>query len=1091
MEANAAKKIVESIFSSKYSRDNFKRLAAEVFNGYHRKEQIIDQKEGIKNFTNLGLFEDEKDKKIAVFEVELLSENSLYRARVNQRNLIANQLKIYGYDGALCSFYHTLQGEWRLSFITRESSIDLSSNNLKIIEHLSPSKRQSFIAGPNEGTHTAQKQFLPRIASNIKPSFDDIASIFKIEAVNDDFYRQYKELYLRLTEELNKLFERDSVIAADFIDKEVSASDFAKKTLGQFVFLYFIQKKGWLKDKENSVNSLSFTKLFDSRNGKNFFNDLMEPIFYELLAKKDPNLDKYPVLKNYEFPYLGGGLFDPIRDYDWEKTNIIIPDTFFKNDNETKEGVGDGLLDVFNRFNFTVHENDSIEQDIAVDPEMLGKVFENLLDIKDRKSKGAFYTPREIVQYMCQESLINYLITEIGDEIPSTTLKFFITNYNILETTDIKGTELEIIAENAIDLDQLLASIKVCDPAVGSGAFPMGMLSEIIGARGFLQKFLSKKQTIYDLKLHTIGESLYGVDIDPSAVEIARLRFWLSLIIEEDTPTPLPNLEHKLMQGNSLLSSYKGVEFFNDKFLANADIRKEKLNSIMEEEKVLEKELKEGINTTDILRIQAIQKHLISLGKKKKKLEKSVSKASTKMLFEDVDILSKIKRQVDLLQSKIAQFLLPDANLNKEELKKEIENIKWELIEASVESEEEIKSFQQLRNKRVQPFFLWKLEFIDVFRDGDGFDIIIGNPPYNDYRKIDKEIIKSSSYPINKITNRPNLYQFFIELGDNLLGEKGVLSFINPNQFLSTNNGFFLRKFLLENRKINFLVDVSYVNVFFNASTYTVVWQYNKIKPLDGFKIRVNSCKKLTDLSKSTFNLDSTSLRNSENKIIPLNKNFLLLEKFEKGKTKLKDVAKLIWGTSISGFAKNKINITEYNKLSTDEKDLYKPVIVTADIKKYFINWKEEFILRNIYTNKVENIFSNEKIVIGRLTKFIQASLDSLYYVGKATVIYDSKIELKILLAIINSKFIYKWYFYRYESTHMAGGYIRYDIPYLSEIPIPFFNKSDKTFLINKIDQIEENLIAKKDINKIQEELDLYIFNLYGLNEEEVSIFSH
>ena len=646
MKIDAAIDLLETVFGSSYSCDNFKRLASEVFNGYERKEQIIETKEEVKNFTNLGLFEDNKGKKIAVFEVELLSENSLHRARVKQRNLIANQLKIHNFNSALCTFYHPNQEEWRLSFITREEDIDPSSEKLKFIEHLSPSRRQSFIAGPNEGTHTVKKQFLSRIESDNKPSFDDIASIFEIEAVNDDFYEHYKELYLRLIEELEQFIEKDPVIAADFKEKEVSASDFAKKTLGQFVFLYFLQRKGWIKDKAYPDEVFSFSKLFDERKkfGDNFFNDVMEPIFYESLAKKEPNLEVYSVLHHYEFPYLNGGLFEPIRDYDWEKTNIVISDTFFKNDNRSKDGdIGDGLLDVFNRFNFTVHENDSLDQDIAVDPEMLGKVFENLLDIKDRKSKGAFYTPREIVQYMCQESLINYLDTEIGDEISSEALKLFITNHSILEAEDIKGPELEIIVENAIDLDQILANVKVCDPAVGSGAFPMGMLSEIVSARYSLQPFLPNEQTVYDLKLHTIGQSLYGVDLDPSAVDIARLRFWLSLIIEEDIPTPLPNLEHKLMQGNSLLSSYEGVELFNDEFLANEDTRQEKLKILDGEIKTYENELKNGVNTNDIQRVRVIKKHLISLGKQKNKIQaENITSPTTQMLFETDDALSRI-----------------------------------------------------------------------------------------------------------------------------------------------------------------------------------------------------------------------------------------------------------------------------------------------------------------------------------------------------------------------------------------------------------------------------------------------------------------
>ena len=828
MELNAAKNLLEKVFSSSYSRENFKQLIAEIFNGYDRKEQSIHQKSfDVKNFINLGLYEDNKGKKIAVYEVELLNAKSLHHARVAQRNLIASQLKSYDYDSALISFYCANHNEWRVSFITRESSIDIDADKLKFIEHLTPARRKSFIAGLNEGSHTAKKQFLERLQSTDKPSFDEIASIFMIEAVNDDFYEQYKELYLKLTEELKSFIEGDEVIAEDFKNKEVSASDFAKKTLGQFVFLYFIQRKGWIKDKDSPDKKFSFNILFDNKDsyGDNFFNDIMEPIFYELLAKKDPNFEKYTLLKHYEFPYLNGGLFEPIRGYDWEKTSIMISDEFFKNKNKTKDGdIGDGLFDVFNRFNFTIYENDPLEQDIAVDPEMLGKVFENLLSIKDRKSKGAFYTPREIVQYMCQESLANFLDTKIGDEIPLETLKFFIKNHSILEAKDIKGMGLETLAENVIALDQLLENIKVCDPAVGSGAFPMGMLSEIVGARNFLQPFLSDKQNIYDLKLHTIGQSLYGVDLDPSAVDIARLRFWLSLIIEEDMPTPLPNLEHKIMQGNSLLSSYEGEELFNDQLLVNEDSRKEKLTIIDKEVKALEKELKDGTNTINIPRIQAIKKHLIRLGKRKIKIEaEHTTTHVTQELFENDDTLSKIRKKVDLLQSKISQFLLLDESSDKEDLKNEIENIKWDLIEASVDSEGKEKAFQQLKNKRIQPFFLWKLEFIDVFRNNNGFDIVIGNPPYIQLQKtIDEEtktklgdLYESSKYETFAKTG--DIYALFYELGIKLLKDNGHLSLITSNKWLRANYGSSLRSFFLKYNAKQ-LIDFSGNKIFKTAT---------------------------------------------------------------------------------------------------------------------------------------------------------------------------------------------------------------------------------------------------------------------------------
>ena len=556
MKLEDAKDLLDTVFSSSYSQNNFKTLAREIFNEYDRKEKVVPHDESFNNFTDLGLFEDNKGKKIALFEVELLTENSLHRARVKQRNLIANQLKIYDYESALCSFYHPDQDEWRLSFITREILKDISLGKRKYIESLSPSRRQSFIAGPNEGTHTVKKQFLSRIESDNNPSFDDISSIFEIEAVNDDFYNQYKELYLRLTEELEQFMEKDPVIAKDFKEKEVSVSDFAKKTLGQFVFLYFLQRKGWIKDKAHPDEAFSFSKLFDDRKnfGDNFFNDVMEPIFYESLAKKEPNLQDYSVLHHYEFPYLNGGLFEPIRNYDWEKTNIVISDTFFKSKDGDK---ADGLLDVFNRFNFTVYENNSVDQDIAVDPEMLGKIFERLQPVKDRHSKAAYYTPREVVSYMCKESIYKYISNNsaLSNEnlIFISTIIFDHVNFQAYLKDD---NFHKFLQNNAQKIDELLDTFYLCDPAVGSGAFLVGMLHEITEIRSYLKEFVNSKKTKYELKKVCIEKNLYGIDIDSSAVDIARLRLWLSLIVDEDLSDevePLPNLDYKISVGNSLI----------------------------------------------------------------------------------------------------------------------------------------------------------------------------------------------------------------------------------------------------------------------------------------------------------------------------------------------------------------------------------------------------------------------------------------------------------------------------------------------------------------------------------------------------------
>jgi len=189
--------------------------------------------------------------------------------------------------------------------------------------------------------------------------------------------------------------------------------------LGQIVFLYFLQKKGWFgveRDAAWGTGPKNFLRqLFEKKHGtyKNFFNDILELLFYEALAKERD--DAFYGNFNCKIPFLNGGLFDPINDYDWVHTDILLPDELFSNAIKTKEGdIGTGILDVFDRYNFTVKEDEPLEREVAVDPEMLGKVFENLLDVKDRKSRGTYYTPREIVHYMCQESLINYLDTALN-----------------------------------------------------------------------------------------------------------------------------------------------------------------------------------------------------------------------------------------------------------------------------------------------------------------------------------------------------------------------------------------------------------------------------------------------------------------------------------------------------------------------------------------------------------------------------------------------------------------------------------------------------------------------------------------------------
>jgi type I restriction-modification system DNA methylase subunit len=411
----------------------------------------------------------------------------------------------------------------------------------------------------------------------------------RIDKITKEFFEQYKSLFEKIKIELANLIGLDARVRTEFKDKSIEIDDFAKKLLGQIVFLYFLQKKGWLgveRDAAWGTGDKNYLRyLFEGREhlgrqqGKakkqtvNFFNDILEHLFYDALAT-DRTPNHYYGRFDCRIPFLNGGLFEPLQDYSWESVDILLPDELFSNNDPTKDGdPGTGILDVFDRYNFTVNEAEPSETEVAVDPEMLGKVFENLLPENLRYKGGTYYTPRVIVNYLCQQSIINYLASRLTGKVSRDDIEALIILGEALrefEANQRKNEETrlpEAVRKHAQEIDRLLAGITVCDPAIGSGAFPVGMMQEIVRARSTLAYVEGMPaRTAYDLKRHAIENSLYGADIDPGAIEIVRLRLWLSLVVDEDDferIKPLSNLDYKIMQGNSLLEEF--VEVFQDK----------------------------------------------------------------------------------------------------------------------------------------------------------------------------------------------------------------------------------------------------------------------------------------------------------------------------------------------------------------------------------------------------------------------------------------------------------------------------------------------------------------------------------------------
>jgi hypothetical protein len=1122
MESQAAKKLVEKVFKAPYSQDNFIELTSNIFKTLTPKNEsllnpsINDCNSTITFFNYLGLYDDAKSNLIGLFEVVLANTNLLHKARATQRNVIAKQMKVLGLKGALVSFTSQNSEEWRFSFIKLESSFDLSSGKLRFIEELSPSKRQSFIVGQSEGSHTAMSQILPLLASASLPTFSCIEDAFRIEPVNDDFYEQYKELYLQLYEYLNDFIKNDPVIEKDFKEKEINASDFAKKTLGQFVFLYFIQKKGWIKNKKNPNEKFSFKNLFENHEkyGPNFFNDLIEPIFYIGLTKNEGTEIKYEILEDFDFPYLNGGLFEPLRNYDWKNTNIVIPNDFFFNTIKTSDGeIGSGLFDVFDRFNFTVYENDPLEQDIAVDPEMLGKVFENLLEITDRKSKGSFYTPRVIVQYMCQDALIHYLSNELGGLISIDDITFFVRNNQILDYKNLtaqfveENSAVKLIKDHAALLDNLLAIVKICDPAIGSGAFPLGMLNEIIRARSSVQSFLKDQSSMYELKIHTIANSIYGVDIDPSAIEIARLRFWLSLVVEEEEPLPLPNLDHKLMQGDSLISEFEGIQLFNDEFLNDANITQKEIEHNKQKQNELQKQyilLNEQGKLTREKKLE-LDSELKKIKKLLDKLKESNSEAETKNLFDFKNETSVGNEKIIKLQEKIARFVSINNKEDKDRLRQEIDNLKWDLIELTLKEQnksENLELIRNLRKKRINPFFIWKLEFADIFKERGGFDIVIGNPPYlaaiTAARYLSEAVREQYKNKYQTAQGTYDMYVLFFELGINILKINGYINLITPSKFLAAHYAIELRKFISEYSLIK--ISDYEKNVFETAEVSTISTLIQKI-PSVPEKIDV---VKIISKNQIASGKHIYHERHNLNKFPEGIIGFLLSDHADLLQ-KILTKSILLGEISTVGASATAAEGDLFKKhIYESDSDNYQKIINTKTISNIYNLWGREsykldksniltpFLNLNQINLRRQAMYKLPKLIFKKLTTKVAATFDvnGEFASTATTFVYDpiENYSLAFLAGYLNSKLI-NFYITKAFGGYSMGKSFQIQAPQLKIIPVPVCTPESQQAivgLVNKILQAKKS-DAEADVQVFFIEIDQLIYQIFNLSNIEIS----
>jgi len=601
MNRDQAYTLVRQTFSHAFDENMFSNFSQNLLNHIDEStaaswnnQYVKDTfKDHVKRYERLGTYTSPEKETLDVLIVHLTSESKLERARTAIRNFVADHLKTRDErDAALVAFVSPSETTWRFSYVKMEyATIEKDSGEVGVETRLTPARRFSYIVGEGESCHTAQTRFLYLLQdTGADPGLADIEDAFSVEAVTEEFFNKYTKLFEEIHKALERLVVKGKPIYDEFKTKDINTVDFAKKLMGQIVFLYFLQKKGWLgvgKGQDWGYGPRDFLRRM--ANGEhckydNFFNDVLEPLFYDTLAS-DRGHEAWCDHFKCRIPFLNGGLFEPLNDYDWEKIDVILPNVLFTNSEFVETGItGTGVLDVFDRYNFTVNETEPLEKEVAIDPEMLGKVFENLIEENRRKGLGTYYTPREIVHYMCQESLINYLNTVTNKDkqiVPRVDIEMFVhlgEQYSFYQAAKQSRNVVgdypqppKSFEQHARLIDEKLNEITICDPAVGSGAFLVGMMTEIVRVRCALTPYFNDvhERTPYHFKRQAIQNCLYGVDIDPGAVEIAKLRLWLSLVVDEEDVKqikPLPNLDYKVVTGNSLLGVEKNlfnVDLFN------------------------------------------------------------------------------------------------------------------------------------------------------------------------------------------------------------------------------------------------------------------------------------------------------------------------------------------------------------------------------------------------------------------------------------------------------------------------------------------------------------------------------------------------
>ncbi len=1104
---------LKNILSAKFDFDIWKDLLYKIFpkvEVFTSVAKIADSH--VKDGGHVGNIRLDDGRSLAIFRFEVTDNVQISRNRKSLRDIAAKYVDQGLIHGALVFYYSQNQDDYRLTFIAKQTYFNESG---ELVKKETAPKRYTFLLGKNEPCTTAASRLIELANKKNYGSIylTDVTDAFSVERLNKEFFNGYKAQYKKFVDTLSDTKQH---------------RDYVKKLLGRLVFLQFLQKKGWMgvpasnaKWEGGDKNYLS--KLVDNyTNNNRLLSDVLEPLFFKTLnEKRNGDIADGKLGENIKIPYLNGGLFDKDRI---DELDIDFPYSYFKD-----------LMDFFSQYNFTIDENDPDDSEVGIDPEMLGHIFENLLE--DNKDKGAFYTPKEIVQYMCRQSVIQYLKTHEPSDQYADAIGQLINDGVVSPILQSKSIATRFI--------QLLKEVKVCDPAIGSGAFPMGILYVLYHAIHHLHSHaephgnFDSTQTKRDI----IQNNIFGVDIEQGAVDIARLRFWLALVVDAEEPQPLPNLDYKITCGNSQIYRYALDMPIADVF--------EEYNRVGKENARKEKTTWSKFTIEDYKRlvVDYTEEHTDKVGLRTKIND---IKNCFKTTLAQGDI-----RQRQLAEQRVYEY---EAIPLFGKRKAEEDPIGYAAAKSKLNKLKE-KEHAILNNKKYEKSFEWRFEYPQLLDDKGafmGFDIIIANPPYIKEGRMSKtffEPYKDSPYYKGKM----DIWYLFACNGLDLLNPNGVLCFIATNNWTTSFGASKLRDKVIKETRICNIVDFGAVMMFESASIQTMIMMFQKDKVTDDytFDYRRLTAYKATEkeaiailepsyktyeqaecytptIRRANFYDKNITFSQSDDildKIYNATNNIFLFEEeltngihphYDFINKKLSEKYGLPIGDGIFGLSKSEIEGLE---LSEDEVKLIKPYYNSSDnVARYMVGTTDLSIIytpstfknprsmdsyphlkahldkfRDVISSdnkpyglhraRVESFFIGEKIVALRKCagRPVFAYANGLNYMSATFyVIKTNRVNMKYLTGLLNSKLIEFWL---KNKGKMQGANYQLDKEPLQQIPIAVPSNDvqeivaklvDMIILLNTTDERASELVQNSYISSELEKLiDGCIYEIY------------